>query len=120
MVAEDAIIIGLGIISGIFAYFALSLRSDDPDDQSFGSKLSLLFFVLSILFSNLLMYALLLISQNSLPYLETPVINIGLSVMTYATIGVLIIYSVYLLVMLLISMNGWVQEAMGKRPKGDD
>lgn len=120
MAGEEAIIVGLGIISALFAYFALSLRSDDPDDQSFGSKLSLFFFILSILFCNLLMYALLLISQNSLPYLETSVINIGLAVMTYGTIGVLIIYAVYLLVMLLISMHGWVQEAMGKRSKGDD
>lgn len=119
MAGEEAIIVGLGIITAIFAYFSLSLRSEDPDDDSFGSKLSLFFFILSILFCNLLMYALLLISQNSLPYLETPVINIGLSVMTYGTIGVLIIYAVYLLIMLCITMYDWIQQAMGKRGKGD-
>lgn len=117
MAAEEAIIVGLGIISALFAYFALSLRENGNGDEenSFGSKLSLFFFILSILFANLLMYALLLISQNALPYLETPVINVGLSIMVYGTIAVLIIYFVYLLVMLVMSMKSWVAEAMGKR-----
>lgn len=117
MAGEEAIIVGLGIISAIFGYFALSLRDNGDSDQetSFGSRLALFFFILSILFLNLLMYALLLISQNSLPYLEAPVLSIGLSIMVYGTIGVVIIYFIYLLVMFIMSIKDWFRESIGRR-----
>ena len=117
MAGEEAIIVGLGIISALFAYFALSLRDNGENDQetSFGSRLSLFFFMLSVLFLNLLMYALLLISQNSLPYLEAPVLAVGLSIMVYGTIGVVVIYFVYLLVMFIMSIKDWFRESIGKR-----
>lgn len=123
MAGEEAIVVGLGVVSAIFGYFALSLRddgSDDDRDNGFGSKLSLFFFMLSILFLNLLMYALLLISQNTLTYLEAPVISIGLSIMTYGTIGVVVLYFVYLLVMFIQSINGWFKEMMGKKREDND
>lgn len=123
MAGEEAIVVGLGVVSAIFGYFALSLRddgSDDDRDNGFGSKLSLFFFMLSILFLNLLMYALLLISQNTLTYLEAPVISIGLSIMTYGTIGVVVLYFVYLVVMFIQSINGWFKEMMGKKREDND
>jgi len=123
MAGEEAIVVGLGVVSAIFGYFALALRDDgseDDRDNGFGSKLSLFFFMLSILFLNLLMYALLLISQNTLTYLEAPVISIGLSIMTYGSISVVVLYFVYLLIMFIQSINGWFKEMMGKKREDDD
>lgn len=119
MSAELAIVGGLGFISALFAYMAFALRSGDDEDGTFGSKISLFLFFVSILFANLLMYALLLISQNSATYLEAPVIGIGLSIMTYGTIGVMIIYALYIIGLFLRGVYDWVMEAMGKR-RGDE
>lgn len=117
MSAELAVVGGIGFISALFAYMAFKLRDDDNDEGTFGSKISLFLFFCSILFANLLMYALLLISQNSLAYLEAPVIGIGLSIMTYGTIGVMIIYALYLIGLFLKGFYDWTMEAMGKRGK---
>lgn len=117
MSAELAIVGGLGFVSALFAYMAFKLRDEKNEDGTFGSKISLFLFFCSILFANLLMYSLLLISQNSLPYLEAPVISLGLSIMTYGTIGVMIVYSLYLIGLFLKGVYEWTIEAMGKRGK---
>ena len=119
MAAEESIILGLGIICALFSYMAFELRSKEEEDGTFGSKISLFLFFVSILFANLLMYALLLISQNSATYLEAPVIGIGLSIMTYGTIGVMIIYALYIIGLFLRAFYDWTMEAMGKR-RGDE
>lgn len=119
MSAELAVVGGLGFISALFAYMAFSLRAKDDNDDTFGNKLSLFLFFCSVLFCNLLMYSLLLISQNSLPYLEAPVIGIGLSIMTYGTIGAVIIYTIYLISLFLKTVYDVVMQAMGKRGKSE-
>jgi hypothetical protein len=115
MSSEVAIISGLGIISGLFAYFAFETRNSD--DGTFGSNVSLFFFFVSFLFLNLLMYAVLLIGQNNATYLTSGVLVTGLQIMTYSSVGLLIIYMIYVLITFVMAMNDWVKEALGKRTK---
>lgn len=119
MSAEIAIVGGLGLICGLFAYMSFQLREKEDDDGTFGNKISLFLFFISVFFANLLMYALLLIAQNGPTYLEAPVIGIGLSIMTYGTIGVIIIYTIYLLGLFLRGVYDWTMQAMGKRGRDE-
>jgi hypothetical protein len=115
------VILGIGFISGLFAYLAIQTRPGGGEEGGFGAKLSLFFFIVSILFANLLFYALTLMVQNdaAVAFLETPIIEVGLLIMTYSTIGVLIIFVIWVLGHGVMSIYDWVMQAMGQRGRNE-
>lgn len=116
MSAELAIITGLGLISVMFGYYT---RIFKESTEELNNKLSILFFFFSLLFLNLVMYAILLIGQNTvgLTYLSNSVLNTGLLVMTYSTVGFLIIYFIILFVLTVISGGNFVLDYYKGRGK---
>jgi len=68
------------------------------------------------------MYALLLISQNSLAYLEAPVIGVALKHHDQYGMtdwAVIIIYSLYVIGLFMKGVYEWIMQAMGKKKRPD-
>lgn len=97
MVLEEAIIIGLSVIAGLSAYFSFQFRESET---TFGQVSSVVFFNLSLLFVNFIVYTILLIVQNTaeLAYLDGAIMGIMLNIIIWVTI---ITFFAYFLLTLL-------------------
>jgi hypothetical protein len=97
MTVENGIIGGLAFVSFIFAYLGFELRENDT---VFNQFVSILFFSISLLFTNLLVYTILLVVQNnpSLSYLSSPIGNIALNIIMWVTIIVFFFYFIFTLI----------------------
>jgi hypothetical protein len=100
VVVENGIIGGVSVLCVLFGFFAFKLRDND---NNFNQMLSLFFFSLSVLFSNLLMGTILLIIQNnsSLSYLENTITLAGYQVLIWTTAVMFVLFVVVMLFMFL-------------------
>jgi len=99
MSVEVAIIGGLGILTFTFADVTFSLwqRSQHEGGGLGGVDwerlLGLMSFLLTVVFLNMTMYAILLIAQNnSITYLNDTVLRVGLAAVMWSTLGGLSLY----------------------------
>jgi hypothetical protein len=97
MGAELSIVLGLSVISALFAYFAFEFKnSAEPLNQ----KIGVFLFFVSVGFLNLVMYSCVLIAQNGgVAYLEHSVVNTGLTIITYTSIVAIILYFIVIFVL---------------------
>lgn len=103
---EFNVVVGLSIISFLLAYYAFKLR-EGADDVT--KKVALFLFFMSVLFVNLIMYSLVLISQNTdIGYLQNSVVYMGLQVLTYTTLFGLVIYFI---AMIVLAVGGFIEYA---------
>lgn len=115
MSAELSIVTGLGLISAMLAYYAFSFRQST---EEFTQKLSILFFSFSLIFLNLLMYAMVEIAKNtSVTYLQNSVLSAGLRILTYVTVFIAIGYFLIVVIMVIYSLYGVVKGALQDRQK---
>lgn len=118
MGAELSIVIGLAVTSMMFAYFSYSFKNHP---ENIMKQVSIFFFFISLFFLNMIMYACILIAQNNtLTYLETPVLEQGLTIITYITTGAVILYFIILVVMTVISLGGSGLRYIKGRGKNDE
>lgn len=97
---EVAVIGGLGIISFILAYYAFELRESQED---FWKKVSIGLFFMSLLFLNLVIFAVLLIAKNSsVAYLEDSVIVYGLMIMNWLTVVIILAFIIWVMYLSVI------------------
>lgn len=91
MVVENGVIGGYAFISAMFAYLAFKLRETD---SIFNQVTSLLFFSLSLLFVNMVMYSLYLVVQNTtgISYLNNSLMSTALLVILWVTVFVLVMF----------------------------
>jgi hypothetical protein len=106
MTAEVSIVAGIGIVSSLFAYYAFEFRNSE---EQVVKQLSVLMFFFSILFANLLIYAMYMISVNSLVYLQNSVLEAALAIITYFTVAMVIIYAIVMLLMFLKSLLDYIK-----------
>ena len=100
MTTEIDIVLGLGILSALFSYFAFEfLQHQEGEEESrnrvynWNRNLGILCFLLSIIFINMLMYTLVLIAQNTgLSYLNDTVLVVGMQVLMWATLSGIALY----------------------------
>lgn len=120
----------LGVVGGLMTllffcvfyaqFFMREMSQDVPDDLV--KNLGLVFFLLSVFFANLLMYAILLIAgQASLTYLSDSLLLIGLQAVMWATLGSFALYVLYLtfkgLVFLVEVIRGFMRGSRRNRQK---
>lgn len=96
MVQEQAIIFGYCFISAIFGYFSIELGNKDTVFDEIVSKL---FFSMSLLFINFVMYNVFLIVQNTttISYLNNFISTTALQVIMWVTIVVFFSYFLFTL-----------------------
>lgn len=124
MTALLAVVGGMGLVAGFFAYYShlfYARSAEENGGLGWGKLLSLLCFFGSVLSVNMIMYSLVLIAQNeSLTYLTDSVLVVGLQLVMWSTIIGIGLYSVALLFGGLYiayeSIVGW----MRGRKKGDE
>lgn len=118
MVVETSVVVGLGIVSAICAFFGIYLiEKQDIFNILFGK----IFFIISLSTLLLIVNTTFLIIKNtaSLSYLQTGIADILITSVYYAMIvglGILII-EIFWNVGVIISNT--IKEAVGNRKKGD-
>jgi phosphotransferase system glucose/maltose/N-acetylglucosamine-specific IIC component len=116
---ELTIILGLGIISALFAYFAfefLSKKEESLRGFSAEKALGVLFFVLSIVFLNMIMYSILLVSINAGgSYLTNSILTTGVQIIMYATLGGIALYLFALLFAVIILIYRTISKVLNHK-----
>lgn len=109
MVVENTVIGGLAFASFMFAYLGFELRENET---VFNQLVSLLFFSMSLLFINFVVYGIMLIVQNnsSLSYLSDPITYVAFNIVMWITI---IVFFFYFLFMLLKFLSFLFEMIMG-------
>lgn len=109
MVVENGIIAGMSFIAGLCGYFTFKFRESE---NSFGQVSSVVFFNLSLLFINFIVYTILLVIQNtaSVSYLESPIMNIMLSITIWTTVITFFMYFLFTLLNGLKTVYDTVKE----------
>lgn len=129
MGTEIVIVLGLGVLSAHFAFFAFEFinkgSNENGNEQEqdhgipWGKVLGVLFFLLSIIFIQMIMYSLVLIAQNTgLSYLNDTLLVTGLQIIMWSTIIVIGIYLFSLLLGILVWSYEFVSGAVKGRRKG--
>lgn len=116
MSLELSIVVGIGLISALFGYYAFNLK-DNPEPMI--QKLAVLFFFMSLIFVNMTMYVLLLMTQNNatVSYLADPIMGVGLSILTYLTVSLAILFLIALLIAIVRYGVDYVVESWYGRRK---
>lgn len=130
MTIEYNITAGLGIIAAILAYISFRFLDRDVPPSGNGSVIfnwdrliGMMFFLLTIIFLNMIMYTILLIAQNNaLTYLNDTVLRVGLIAVMWSTLGGLGLYLFGLLLgsgkYLYDQVHSWFVKDR-RRKKGD-
>lgn len=97
MVLETGIIGGFCFLTFLFAYVSFNLKESET---TFGQVASLVFFNMALLFSNFVLYTMLLIVQQNagVAYLSSPIMNVALIITMWVTV---IAFFAYFLLTLL-------------------
>jgi len=91
---ETAIIAGLGVIAFILSYYSFELRESE---EEFWRKVSIGTFFMSMIFLNLIIYAVMLISKNGAAYLEDSILVYGMMIMNWLTIIVILGFIIWII-----------------------
>lgn len=113
MTGDVTVVVGLGAIAALFAYFAFELKDSESEIMT---RVAVGFFFMSLVFVNLVMYTILLIAQNdaTVSYLEGSVMNTGLAVVMWVTLGM----AALLFISIFLSIVNYGSDAVIEMYKG--
>jgi uncharacterized membrane protein (DUF485 family) len=107
MSSEIAVVLGLSVVSGLFAWYSFELKND-PSEVT--KKLGVLLWFFSLFFSNLVVYSILLIAQHSnLEYLKQGVLGSALIIMTWVSVILVFVFVFGTVLATIDSMKEWVR-----------
>lgn len=96
MSVELTIMTGISVITAIFAYCSFSfwgMESDSEEGINWSRRLALLFLLLTVFFTDMLMYMTYLIAaNNNITYLQNGVLQVGLASVMWLTLACLVVY----------------------------
>lgn len=114
MAEEQAIIIGLGVITAMFGWYSFKLSESDIE---LNKKLGLYLAFVSLLMVNLIMYAVLKVAEQNATYLLGSVVLSGFRLVMWSTIGIIMLFGLALLFGVLQWIVEWAK-SFGKRKGG--